>query len=460
MKSTERTETSRRNSRRHFLRGAGVALALPWMESLPLLAQETQAAATLADPNKPPLRFACIFFSNGVEPAHWWAKGSGADMEFGPVLEPLKDYRKDLIFLRGLYNQTALVSTSPHLGRMNLLSGEKVSLDPNEIRVGTSMDQVLAKRLGGQTALPSLVLGIEPNELRLEDGLSMIYGSAISWASANKPATKEIYPSRVFDRLVGDGSGRKLDRSILDAVLDDTHDLQPKVSRGDRNKLDEYLESIRDIETRIEHASREERLEGWKPTLKEPNMPRPGEALPQNVPAHMKLMLDLVVLAFQMDKTRIATLMLNNDLSQMNFGFLDGVRGALHLDLTHNGKTAEGEAMYLKTNQYHMQQFAYVLERMKSIDEGGQSLLDSSILMFCSSLFDGDAHSAEQMPILLAGHANGTMETGRILDCLEKGNENRRACSLYLSIMDRMGVKLNSFGDTDLRLPGLWSNLT
>jgi hypothetical protein len=459
MKSTERNEARRRNSRRHFLRGAGVALALPWMESLPLLAQEARAAATLSDPNKPPLRFACIFFSNGVEPAHWWAKGSGADMEFGPVLEPLMAYRNDLIFLRGLYNQTGFVSTSPHLGRMNLLSGEKVSLDPSEIRVGTTMDQVLAKRLGGQSALPSLVLGIEPNELRLEDGLSMIYGSAISWASANKPATKEIYPSRVFDRLVGDGSGRKLDRSILDAVLEDTHELQPKVSRGDRNKLDEYLESIRDIETRIEHASREERLEGWRPTLKEPNMPRPAEALPQNVPAHMKLMLDLVVLAFQMDKTRIATLMLNNDLSQMNFGFLDGVRGALHLDLTHNGKTAEGEAMYLKTNQYHMQQFAYLLERMKSIDEGGQSLLDSSILMFCSSLFDGDAHSAEQMPILLAGHANGTMETGRIIDCLEKGNENRRACSLYLSIMDRMGVKLNSFGDTDLRLPGLWSNL-
>jgi len=175
MKSTERTETRRRNSRRHFLRGAGVALALPWMESLPLLAQEAQpAAAPLADPSKPPLRFACIFFSNGVEPEHWWAKGSGADMEFGRVLEPLKDYGKDLIFLRGLYNQTALVSTSPHLGRMNLLSGEKVSLDPNEIRVGTSMDQVLAKRLGGQSALPSLVLGIEPNELRLEDGLSMI----------------------------------------------------------------------------------------------------------------------------------------------------------------------------------------------------------------------------------------------------------------------------------------------
>ena len=236
---------------------------------------------------------------------------------------------------------------------MNLLSGALVSLDPKEIRVGTSFDQILAQRIGNQTAVPSLVLGIEPNELRLEDGLSMIYGSSISWTSPTKPATKEIYPSRTFDQFVGDGTGRKLDRSILDIVLADAKSLQPKVNSGDRRKLDEYLESIRDIEKRIDHAAKEERLEGWRPTLKQPNLPRPAEQIPQNVPEHMELMLDLVVLAFQMDKTRIVTLMLNNDLSQMNFKFIDGVRGALHLDLTHNGKAPELEAMYLKTNQFH-----------------------------------------------------------------------------------------------------------
>jgi hypothetical protein len=169
----------------------------------------------------------------------------------------------------------------------------------------------------------------------------------------------------------------------------------------------------------------------------------------------MKLMLDLVVLAFQMDKTRLATLMLNNDLSQMNFRFLEGVQGALHLDLTHNGKAAAAEAMYLRTNQFHIQQFAYILERMKQIDEGGTSLLDNSIMMCCSNLFDGDAHSAEQLPILLAGKGGGTIRPGRILDYLDKGDENRRACSLYLSIMDRMGVKLDRFGDTDKRLTEL-----
>ena len=436
-------------SRRHFLRGAGVALALPWMESLPLFAQ--------SDTNKPPLRFGCVFWSNGIKPANWWAKGSGASMEFGPSAQPLTEIREDLSFIKGLYHQSAFVSTSPHLGRMNMLSGAPVSLDPKDIRVGTSFDQILAKRIGQQTVVPSMALGIEPNELRLEDGLSMLYGSSISWVSATKPATKEIYPARTFDQLVGDGKGRKLDRSILDAVLDEANTLKPKVNSGDRKKLDEYLESVRDIEKRIDIAGKQERLEGWRPTLKQPDMPRPADEIPQNVPDHMKLMLDLVVLAFQMDKTRIATLMLNNDLSQMNFKFIEGVRGALHLDLTHNGKAPELEAMYLKTNQFHMRQFAYLVKRMKAIDEGGgATLLDNSILLFCSSLFDGDAHGADQLPIVLAG----AKQKGRVLDFNGKENEDRRACSLYLSIMDRMGVQLDRFGDSAKRLPGLWESST
>ncbi|MBL8295402.1 MAG: DUF1552 domain-containing protein, partial [Bryobacterales bacterium] len=176
---------------------------------------------------------------------------------------------------------------------------------------------------------------------------------------------------------------------------------------------------------------------------------------PQDVPRHMKLMLDLIVLAFQMDKTRIATCMLNNDLSQMNFRFVEGVKGALHLDLTHNGKAPEAEAMYLKTNQFHVQQFAYLLQRMKEIDEGGQSLLDSSALLLCSNLFDGDAHSADEMPMVLAGRAGGQLKTGRVLDFKDKGDADRRACSLYLSLMDMMGVKLERFGDADQKLKEL-----
>ena len=438
-------------SRRQLLRGAGVALALPWMESLPLFGADSAAPAKAA--NKPPLRFATLYFSNGVEPIHWWAKGEGKSMEIGPALAPMQPYTEDFTFIKGLYNHQAFVSTSPHLGRMpNLLSGATVSLDPANIRVGTSFDQVLAQQIGHNTQVPSLVLGIEPNELRLEDGLSMIYGSCISWASPTKPATKEIYPARTFDLLVGDGAGRRLDRSVLDEVLQDTHDLQPKISRSDRVKLEEYLESIRSVEKRIDRASKEERIEGWRPSIAKPNMPRPADEIPQNIPDHMKLMMDLVILAFQMDKTRIATLMLNNDLSQMNFGFLKGVQGALHLDLTHNGKAPAAEAMYLKTNQFHLDQFAYLVKRMKEIDEGGTSLFDNSMLLCCSNLFDGDSHGADQMPMLLAGKGGGTLKPGRVLDYLEKGDDNRRACSLYLSLMDRMGVQLERFGDTDKRL--------
>jgi hypothetical protein len=340
----------------------------------------------------------------------------------------------------------------------NMLSGGIVSMDPNDIRVATTMDQVLAKEIGKQTPVPSLALGIEPNELRLEDGVSMIYGSCISWATPTKPATKEIYPSRTFDQLVGDGKGRQLDRSILDAVLDETHTLEPKISRGDRAKLDEYLESVRDIEKRIDRASKEERIEGWRPSIDKPNMPRPANEIPQNIPDHMKLMLDLTVLAFQMDKTRIVTLMLNNDRSQMNFKFVEGVRGALHLDLTHNGHTPALEAMYLKTNQFHMQQFTYLVERMKAIDEGGTSLLDNSMLMLASNLYDGDKHGADQMPIVMAGKAGGAMRTGRVVDYNGKGDDNRRACSMYLSMMDRMGVHLDRFGDSDKRLKGFWAD--
>jgi len=184
-------------------------------------------------------------------------------------------------------------------------------------------------------------------------------------------------------------------------------------------------------------------------------MPRPVNELPQNVPDHMKLMLDLIVLAFRMDKTRVATLMLNNDLSQMNFKFLEGVQGALHLDLTHNGRAADKEAMYLRTNQFHVEQFAYLTQRMKEIDEGDGTLLDHSILMFMSSLFDGDAHSAEQLPILLTGKGCGTLRPGRVVDYMGQPEDQRKACSLHLSLMDRMGVKLDRFGDAQTRLDEL-----
>ncbi|WP_169973379.1 DUF1552 domain-containing protein [Tautonia rosea] len=444
-------------SRRGFLRGSsGLALTLPWLDSFPIRAEDTGKRYVSTNDSRPPVRFACIYFSNGVEPEHWWARGRGAGMEIGPGLEPMRPFREDMIFLRGLFNEQAVRHASAHLGRMpNLLSGAWVSTDQGEIRVGQTMDQLLSRKIGSKTTVPSLVLGIEPTELRLEDGLSMIYGSSISWATDTKPATKEIYPSRVYDLLVGDTEGRRLDRSILDHVLNDAHELKHQIGRDDRRKLDEYLESIRDVEQRMDRASKDGRLEGWRPTLEKPDLPRPGDQIPQDIPDHMRLMMDLIVLAFQMDKTRIVTCMLNNDLSQMNFGFLEGVTGSLHLDLTHNGREPELEAMYLKTNQFHVAQFAYLLDRLKQIPEGDGTMLDHSLLMCCSNLFDGDRHQADEMPILLAGRAGGDLSTGRVLDYLDRNHEDRRACSLYLSLMDRMGVSLTQFGDADRPLADL-----
>lgn len=458
MQDKPQSQQSPRGSRRHFLRGTGqVALTLPWLESLPVRADESGKLDHSGSQQAPPVRFACLYFSNGVEPEHWWARQRPQQlMEIGPGLKPMEPFRDDIVFVKGLFNEQAVRHRSAHLGRVpNLLSGAWVSTDQDQIRVGRTMDQVLAGQLGRQTALPSLALGIEPTELRLEDGLSMIYGSCISWATDTKPATKEIYPARVFDLLTGRGGDRSLDRSILDEVLADAKDLQRQVSGQDRSKLDEYLESVRDMERRIDHAGRDGRLEGWRPALTQPNLPRPAEALPQNVPEHMQLMMDLIVLAFQMDKTRIVTCMLNNDLSQMNFGFLDGVQGSLHLDLTHNGREPELEAMYLKTNQYHVSQFAYLLQRLQQIQEGDGTLLDHSLLMCCSNLFDGDKHEADEMPILLAGHGGGQLRTGRVLNYRDREDDQRRACSLYLSLMDRMGVNLPRFGDTDRRLSDL-----
>ncbi|MCA9126100.1 MAG: DUF1552 domain-containing protein [Planctomycetales bacterium] len=441
---------ARRGFLRNCIAGTTTTLALPWLQSLSAWADESGKQSDADDStNKPPLRFGCLYFSNGVEPEHWWAKRQAGRTEFGQCLTPLQDLADDVLFIKGLFNPQAALHPSPHMGRMaNLLSGAWISNEQSEIRAGKSMDQVLAEELGRNTDLPSLVLGVEPTELRLEDGLSMIYGSCISWASDTRPATKEIYPARVYDLIVGGGKSRELDRSILDALTEDARRVRRGVSADDRNKLDEYLESIRDIEIRIDRAQKTQSLEGWRPSASQPTFGRPEEELPQNVAEHMRLMLDLIVLAFQMDKTRIATCMLNNDLSQMNFGFLEGVEGSLHLDLTHNGRDPKLESMYLRTNQFHVQQLRYLMDRMQAIDEGGSSLLDNSLIMLCSNLFDGDRHQADEMPVVLAGRGSGSVPRGGIIDLSSAAEESRRACNLYLSIMQKMGLAKNRFGDS------------
>ncbi|HEX7899763.1 MAG TPA: DUF1552 domain-containing protein, partial [Planctomycetota bacterium] len=297
-------------TRRTMLKGMGVSIALPWMESL--RAQEGKA--------QPPVRMAVLFAGNGFHAREWWAKGAGASMELGKVLEPLAPYKEKLLFIKGLYNQEAGKGGIHSAMTGNLLTGSPLE-GAGGIRSGISVDQHLANAVGRETKVPSLVLGCEESISALHKGYSMIYSSHISWSSPTTPTPLELYPALAFDQLFRDEVGAG-DASVLDQIAGDAKSLGKKVSHTDRAKLDEYLNSVREVERRIQQAGQKGRLQGWKPSKEKPDLPRPADGLPQDVDEHMRLMCDLLVLAFQTDTTRIATLKLNNDHSSQRFPHL------------------------------------------------------------------------------------------------------------------------------------------
>lgn len=428
-------------SRRAMLRGLGVSMALPWFESLRVWGDEPTRGDRAS---RPPIRFACFFSGNGFHGKEWWAKGSGRSMELGKVLEPLAPHREKLLFLRGLYNEEALKGNIHSSQTGNLLSGAPLA-SGGAIRSGTSVDQVLAGRIGGRTKVPSLVLGCEPSMAAVHKNYSMLYSSHISWSSPTAPTPLELYPALAFDRLFKDGD-QASDRSVLDAVLDEANSLRGRIGGSDRLKLDEYLNSVREVERRIERAGKARELQGWRPSTTKPNVPRPPEGIPQNIAEHMRLMCDIVVLAFQTDSTRFCTLKLNNDHSSLRFPNL-GVDYMIHHLLSH-ADTPD----WLKVNRFFVEQVAYVARKLDAISEGEGTALDNSILMYCSSMLTG-AHDASKLPVVLLGRAGGALETGRVLDYLDK--PNRKMCSLYLSLMDRFDVRLERFGDSTERLPGI-----
>jgi hypothetical protein len=270
----------------------------------------------------------------------------------------------------------------------------------------------------------------------------MLYSSHISWTSPTTPTPLEIYPALAFDRLFKDDVSRA-DKSVLDAVLAEARDLRGKISHADRRKLDEYLDSVREVEQRIEQAGKAQRFQGWRPTRTEPNLPRPADGLPQDIDQHMRLMCDILVLAFQTDTTRIGTLKLNNDHSSLRFPHL-GVDYMIHHLLSHTDS-----ADWLKVNQFFVEQLAYIARKLDAIQEGERTALDNSLILLCSSMLTGH-HDATQLPVVVAGRGGGKLQTGRVLDYL--GKPNRKMCSLYLSLMDRMNVHLDRFGDSNERL--------
>ena len=420
-------------SRRTMLRGLGVSMALPWMESLRVWGDEAKGKEA---GSQAPTRMAILFSGCGYHRNEWWAKGTGREMELGKVLQPLNDFRDRMVFIRGLYNAEALKGNIHSSQTGNLLSGAPLA-PGGTIKSGTSVDQLVAQAVGRQTKLPSLVLGCEKANPSVHKNYSMLYSSHISWSSPTTPTPLEVYPALAFDQLFKD-KAQKGDRSVLDAVLADAKDLRRGISQLDQRKLDEYLNSVREVEQRIERAGQRGELQGWRPTLTKPNIPRPKDGYPQDIVEHMKLMSDILVLAFQTDTTRVCTLKLNNDHGTLRFPHL-GVDYMIHHLLSHND-TAD----WLKVNQFFLEQVAYIAKRLDAIQEGERTALDNSMIMLCSSMLNGH-HDASQLPVVMVGGGGGKIKGGQNLDYL--GQSDRQMCRLYLSMMRGMGVELDSFGD-------------
>ncbi|PYR51063.1 MAG: hypothetical protein DMF95_09115 [Acidobacteria bacterium] len=416
-------------------------MALPWLESL----------NSLAAPAPFPRRFAVLFMGNGINGNHWWARGSGAGMQLGRSLAPLEPLKKKINVINGLFNKPA-VGMGIHPGQTgNLLSGVPIQKGPN-VRSGMTIDRVLANRLGRETPQPGIVLACEqPMTGYHETNFSLVYSSHISWQTADSPMPNEVYPSLAFDSLF-ENRGSLRYRSILDRVTDRAESLSRAVSSTDRARLDEYLTSVRELERRIERMREvkdraDNRAKAVGPSVF--SVERPQNGLPEDLRDHTRLMCDIIALAFQTDKTRIASLLLARDLSSLHYPFLDvrdGHHGASHDDLSDS---------YERISRFHLSQLAYLAGKLDAMPEGEGTVLDNCCLLWLSNMWAGWKHDNMKLPVVLAGGLGGSLETGRALDYLYAGDDSRKLCSLYLSIMDRMGVTLERFGDAETRLSGL-----
>ena len=422
-------------------------MALPWLESIARPAKALDASGE----TEVPKRFAVMFMGCGVNPNHWWGKGEGESFELGKTLQPLEPLKHKVNVIHGLFNKAA-TGQGIHPGMTgNLLSGVPIQRGAI-IHGGISMDQMLANHVGKNTLQPSMVLACEqPMTGYHESNFSNAYSSHISWQNSNSPMPNEMYPSLAFDSLFENrGSLRNI--SVLDRVKERANQLNREISMSDRGKLDEYLTSVREVERSIERMrdtkdiAEKSSKEKGQPIF---SMKRPDNGLPEDLRDHARVLCDIIALGFQSDKTRVASLILARDLSSLYYPFLDvrsGHHGASHDD------TSDG---YERIARFHLSQLAYLAERLEAMPEGAGSVLDNSCLMFMSNMFSGSQHDNKKVPLVTIGGLSGTLKTGRALDYLDAGDDNRKLCSLYLDIMDRMEVRLDSFGDADSRLIGL-----
>jgi len=435
-----------------MLRGLGTAVALPWLESMGSL---TSWAAGAPGKRTAPNRLAFLYVPNGKDMAHWTPSAEGKLGELPEILSSLSPVKSDLLVLSGLTADKARPhgdGGGDHARAMAayLTGAQPRKTDGTDIRAGTSVDQLAASRIGEQTRLPSLEIGCEASAMagNCDSGYSCVYSSTMSWKSPTQPLPKEVNPRMVFDRLFGSaGTAERAHRyasrkSVLDFIRDDTRALASKITYSDRQKLGEYFTSIREVEQRMDRVAQ-------MPAIHAPEGVTAPEGVPGDYAEHLKLMCDMLVLAFQSDVTRVCTFVLANEGSNKNYPTL-GVREGHH-ELSHHGHDAEKLRKIREINKFHVAQYAYLLQKLKSIREGDGTLLDHCMIAYGSGNSDGDRHNHDDLPFILAGRGGGTIQTGRHI----RVPKETPIANLWQSLLERMDVRVPFVGDSTGALGGL-----
>jgi len=445
-------------SRRRLLRGLGVCVALPAFESLgraTRLAAGTAERGLATTASGSPLRTAFVYFPNGAIPSAWWPGATGADFPLKRTLAPLEPHRQSIQVLGGLNHRTAEGGpdgAGDHArGGGTFLTGVRLKKSATDIRAGTSIDQVIARRIGQLTRFPSLELASDSIHRAgaCDSGYACAYQYNMSWSSPTTPMTPEANPRLVFERLFGAGAPgerrgnlerRRLEqRSVLDFVLAEARSMQQRLASGDKDKLDQYLTGVRELESRIAKAERFG--DAPDPAIKTP------AGIPPDYAEYIQLMYDLIILAFETDSTRVATLMMAHDGSNRSFDQIGIFEG--HHDLSHHQNRKEWIEKVADIDQWYIHQFATFLDKLANRqDADGKSLLHNSMIVYGSGNADGNRHTHENLPLILAGHGGGTMSCGRYVKHGSKPMTN-----LFLSMTDRLGIDgLQRFGDSTGRL--------
>ncbi len=438
-------------SRRTVLRGLGTAVALPWLEAMGRLS----ACAADGPGRKAPNRLAFLYVPNGQDMPNWTPRTEGRLAELPPILAALDPVKDDLLVLTGLAADKARAYGDGGGDHARAMAAFLTGVHPHktdgaDLRAGTSVDQIAAQRIGELTRLRSLEIGGEAGSMagNCDSGYSCVYSSTVSWKSSTQPLPKEINPKLVFERLFGQPGGperarRELARkSVLDFIRDDSQSLVAKMGSGDRQKLDEYFTSIREIELRMERAAK-------LPAVNAPAGVTAPAGLPDSYAEHLRLLCDMLVLAFQADVTRVATFVFANESSNKSYPELGVNEG--HHELSHHGHDPEKIRKVRAINQFHVAQLAYLLKRLKGIREGDGTLLDHCMIAYGSGNSDGDRHNHDDLPILLAGGGGGTIATGRHI----RFKDETPVTNLWTSLLERMDVRVPLVGDSTGTLAAL-----